>query len=806
MRRGQLLDYVATFFWALWFTLPYLLVAVATADVLAWFNQAQELYRVWSQASDAHNSHMVLTGAILLVLTYVLWLVTRDTMKCGLDPRDLERPGFGGVLRFFPAFIAALIPASAAIGLFLAARADPMVWFDEHKLRGLFDGLVPGAADLALASKLFAAGAILFWLVMMIWANTLDWGWLRRLIAYKYVPVGLVLFLILSAVIFVSPLAVPRFFGALALILLFCLCLTMFIRFFYNYSPYISAAGLLAVAAIIFIFQNRGWSDYTVEPLKLNGTVGYDQAEAAFKQWLYERKDRAKFDKQPYPVFLVAASGGGLYSARHAALTLARIQDHCPRFAQHLFAISGISGGSWGGAIFHTLARAKAKNTNDLDCELAFVERMLEPGKFEEQTKAIFQDSDFLSPLIGVGLFPNMLQLLLPTSVTALNRSAIFEKVLEESVEKHATGLETLGEESPFKGAVSGAWNASGSAGALLLNMTDADRGYQVVAAPFIVRSRRRQDENAFKLAQRMLNASGTNDYDPFNVNQDLKISSAVALSAGFPVVIGAGNLEERKKKQHQGIADVPPIGSEQRKDEIIEHRRLVDGGYYENSGVETLMQIMDQLRESEQELHVSFHVIVLDSHYPPAQTDTLFSPLKALITTRSIRAKIAITNLYTNRSLSSGYGDVWCEAAERKDELCRLRHPDSADQDCRSELDEKNRCLTHGEIALEQDGFSSRACDRLQDEKAPGANDKFGSLRPMQLSLDLQTFDVPLAFSLSRNANIVVDAFSADTLCKTGRTEGRSALLTPASENMLDRWQCGIDQLCNGMKILNPK
>ena len=53
-----------------------------------------------------------------------------------------------------------------------------------------------------------------------------------------------------------------------------------------------------------------------------------------------------------YPVYIIAAEGGGIYAAHHAAVWLSRMQDICPSFAQHIFAISGISGGSVGGSVF----------------------------------------------------------------------------------------------------------------------------------------------------------------------------------------------------------------------------------------------------------------------------------------------------------------------------------------------------------------------------------------------------------------------------------------------------------------------
>ena len=63
-----------------------------------------------------------------------------------------------------------------------------------------------------------------------------------------------------------------------------------------------------------------------------------------FLRWLETRQDKEKYASGHYPVFVVAAQGGGLYAAHHTARVLAILQDECPAFAQHVFAISGVLG------------------------------------------------------------------------------------------------------------------------------------------------------------------------------------------------------------------------------------------------------------------------------------------------------------------------------------------------------------------------------------------------------------------------------------------------------------------------------
>src|SRR5262249_15067876 len=75
-----------------------------------------------------------------------------------------------------------------------------------------------------------------------------------------------------------------------------------------------------------------------------------------FIQWLNSRPTeyRNAFIKggRKYPIYVVAAEGGGMTAANHVALVLARLFDRCPDLGHHVFAISGVSGGSLGAAMF----------------------------------------------------------------------------------------------------------------------------------------------------------------------------------------------------------------------------------------------------------------------------------------------------------------------------------------------------------------------------------------------------------------------------------------------------------------------
>ena len=87
---------------------------------------------------------------------------------------------------------------------------------------------------------------------------------------------------------------------------------------------------------------------------------------SGFRDWLLARQGEietygARNRGQKFPIFVVAAQGGGYYAAYHSALFLARVADRCPNFGQHVFAISSVSGGSLGAAVFTEALRHRMR-------------------------------------------------------------------------------------------------------------------------------------------------------------------------------------------------------------------------------------------------------------------------------------------------------------------------------------------------------------------------------------------------------------------------------------------------------------
>jgi hypothetical protein len=286
----------------------------------------------------------------------------------------------------------------------------------------------------------------------------------------------------------------------------------------------------------------------------------------AFVRWLRKRKEQSAADS--IPVFIVAAQGGGLYAAAQTAAALARVQDECPTFGQHIFAISGVSGGSVGAAIFASAVAKLQPDVRRLDC------RPTSDRSYQTYVEK-FVRRDLLSPTLWLMLVPDVVQFLIPfPAVRSYDRALGLEYALE------AAGLE-LGSKGYFDGVMGSSWKPTEATPALFLNTARAGRGEQLYAAPIQMVSIGGTD----KRLQSLLNGS------------DLRTSTAAGLSARFPFVSSTGRLTTRTAQFRP--MDKPYTIS------------LVDGGYVENSGLETALLIYSNLRafQAEPLIDIKFHI-----------------------------------------------------------------------------------------------------------------------------------------------------------------------------------------------------
>jgi hypothetical protein len=155
---------------------------------------------------------------------------------------------------------------------------------------------------------------------------------------------------------------------------------------------------------------------------------------AYYARWLEARAATA--GQAPVPVVLVAASGGGLRAAYWTAHTLSVLSDSQPAFARSVFAISGVSGGSLGAAVYASLVKDRGHSP----AGPCFATGGRAP--LTNCSHAVL-GGDFLSPVLARLVATDFTQNFLPWPWRQLDRSRALEASWAEAY-RRATGDTTF--------------------------------------------------------------------------------------------------------------------------------------------------------------------------------------------------------------------------------------------------------------------------------------------------------------------------------------------------------------------------
>lgn len=248
------------------------------------------------------------------------------------------------------------------------------------------------------------------------------------------------------------------------------------------------------------------------------------------------------------PFVIVAAEGGGVRAAAWTARVLsgldAEINARHGRgaFEQHLIAISGVSGGSLGGALYLAALR--------------------DSGPLPQARPRLFFEKDLMSPMLTNMLFVDNAMRFLPVAIPNTiveDRGITFERTIEESWAATSTDAHDNTMAEPFDHLWSG---KHAQLPLLLANTTVVATGERMVQAP--VRLNDSDTGQAF--------ASAIDARACWN-GRDISLSAVVHNSARFTWVSPAGRFG------HESAC--PGV-------------RVVDGGYFENSGTASAADIID--------------------------------------------------------------------------------------------------------------------------------------------------------------------------------------------------------------------
>jgi hypothetical protein len=573
-------------------------MAIIVAVVLIIPEQVQEIYRALAQDRTDRQGfqlHWLLALLSLVALSLVLWQVAR-----GLSyqyPRHYgtpRHPVARWMLAWVPRMLVAVPLLSAALGLWLS------IVVPGGKVE-LLEDFVDGVNRLRLDFAIAIGTSMVVALLLLIIATAFERRMARRGpdVARKVALFSnWVVFPLIAAgsvvVISTDQIAMPQLFGALPIFALWISILALLVGMLARLSLFaIPVLSLVVVYGLgIEFFKLADNHEIRGQPKD----VQRPDMDTAFRQWLDNRKDFAAYRaaQRPYPVYIVAAEGGGLYAGYMTARLLARIQDLCPSFAHHVFAISSVSGGSLGAAVFAGLVADDPKLADPAPCKEDTTKRF---GTMERQAHRILSN-DFLSPAVWAGLFPDFLQRFIPRPFPQLDRAVYLEKAFERAWPKSAANnpmtqsfFSLCGPEQAkcFKGAIP----------MLAFNVTNMETGLQIVLSPIDLAG-----------STINLNPSGGASYqkifdffEPAGLSTfDMPLSTAVGLSARFPYISPPGWYAWDDEKS-AGVSRLT----------------FVDGGYVDNSGVATALAIAQRL-EAMKLPDVEFRILMLSALWAPIE------------------------------------------------------------------------------------------------------------------------------------------------------------------------------------------
>ncbi|TAW03850.1 hypothetical protein ELI20_37225 [Rhizobium ruizarguesonis] len=294
----------------------------------------------------------------------------------------------------------------------------------------------------------------------------------------------------------------------------------------------------VAYLALCFAAALFGGNTHPVPQTTPNASSSGFEHKDAFLRWLLARGDLDQYRKsnRPYPVILASAEGGGIYAAAHSYLTLSAMATSCPNFPQHLFATVGISGGSIGSLLYAASPASQGTNEALKSCA---------PRTAPIDTAPL--TNDLLSPVLANLLILQSLDFLMPFWQVAPDGGEILARALEKFNPDWHFLTTPLGE----------TWTPTGTKPAQVYVSTDMGNG------------------NRFVLSSVAGLGSDTAESYPGVAATDIAADRAAFISARFPWLTSTARLQ---------------IGDGN-------YRILADGGYFENSGADTVIDIVQQLK-----------------------------------------------------------------------------------------------------------------------------------------------------------------------------------------------------------------
>lgn len=280
------------------------------------------------------------------------------------------------------------------------------------------------------------------------------------------------------------------------------------------------------------------------------------------------------------PLFVVATEGGGIRAAYWTAAVLAALEDSYHEdpqhpgnlsFADHLFAISGVSGGSLGAAVFEGLLLhgPAAADPAERVCPGKDAETMQHEQQTLRYAARRVLTADALTPTLAGLSQPDLAQRFLPVGFPDR------QQAIEEAWE-HGWSVALDGDDL-FASGLLRTLESHHDLPALFFNGTMVETGDRIITSNYRIHPDAGSCHGIDPKAPAEPLCQFRNAFDAFHhLGSDIPFSTSAGMSARFPYVSPAGRL--------------PRDGG----DDLAGH--VVDGGYFEVSAAVTAAEIVTMI------------------------------------------------------------------------------------------------------------------------------------------------------------------------------------------------------------------
>ena len=353
-------------------------------------------------------------------------------------------------------------------------------------------------------------------------------------------------------------------------------------------------------------FKSQHWQAAQLSPNSAPIAKRQIDVNEAIRRWMVANDCLGHVETCPN-VVLIAATGGGSRAAFLTATTIGAMLDETRShpetyhdFGRSVFAISGVSGGSVGATMVRAaLSDARPDGTPPCRHKTALWFGSTYSRNVTKSWRACLQElaaGDFLSPVISGLVLRDLLAIPAPTDNGAVisDRNILLEKAVERHYNSLVGGISTAcaGPEDVRGLCQPLGYLTSHTVGSwipmLILGSTSVDNGNRIVASELNIAYQSGDlGESDFVpfthgVFEIMAAAPAGNLADEMpavmpgiEAAPDLRLSTASILSARFPIVQTPGILRT--------------IGGEMAE-------RIVDGGYFDNSGLGVLRPLIPAL------------------------------------------------------------------------------------------------------------------------------------------------------------------------------------------------------------------